>query len=152
MRPIVSVHESVTADRVLRHLQEHRSHQALVVDEFGGTAGLVTLEDVLSELVGDVGDEFKAADPIAEPLGDGRFRLPGEMAVDDAATLLDTRWDAEATTVAGLVTGGLGHLPIAGETVTIGDYEFEVERAAERAVISVLARRVTPLRQEQGGE
>jgi putative hemolysin len=144
MRPIVSVHESVTADRVLRHLQERRSHQALVVDEFGGTAGLITLEDVLSEVVGDVGDEFKAADPVAEPLGDGRMRLPGEMAADDAAALLKTTWDSDATTVGGLVTSGLGHLPTVGETVTIGDYEFEVERAAERAIESVLARRVTP--------
>jgi putative hemolysin len=150
MRPIVSVHESVTADRVLRHLQERRSHQALVVDEFGGTAGLITLEDVLSEVVGDVGDEFKAADPVAEPLGDGRMRLPGEMAVDDAATLLNTTWDSDATTVGGLVTSGLGHLPTVGETVTIGDYEFEVERAAERAIESVLARRVTPEPEEPG--
>jgi CBS domain containing-hemolysin-like protein len=149
MRPIVSVHESVTADRVLRHLQERRSHQALVVDEFGGTAGLITLEDVLSELVGDVGDEFKAADPVAETLPDGRIRLPGEMAVDDTAVLLKTRWDTDATTVGGLVTSGLGHLPAAGETVTIGEYEFEVERAAERAVESVLARRVVPLPDEE---
>ncbi len=144
MRPIVSVHESVTADRVLRHLRERRSHQALVVDEFGGTAGLLTLEDVLSELIGDVGDEFKAGDPVAETLPDGRVRVPGGMAVDDAGTLLRTTWDTEATTVGGMVTGALGHLPLAGETVAIGDYEFEVERVAERAVETVLARRLTP--------
>src|SRR5688572_25151596 len=124
IRPITSVHESVTADRVLRHLRERRSHQALVVDEFGGTAGLLTLEDVLSELVGDVGDEFKAADPVPEALPDGRVRLPGEMAVDDAGAILRTMWESEATTVGGLVTAALGHLPVAGETVTIGDYEF----------------------------
>ena len=82
------MHESVTADRVLRELRERRSHQALVVDEFGGTAGLLTLEDVLSELLGDVGDEFKAGDPSLETLPDGRIRLPGGMAVDDAAALL----------------------------------------------------------------
>ena len=144
IRPIVSVHESVTADRVLRHLRERRSHQALVVDEFGGTAGLLTLEDVLSELVGDVGDEFKAADPVPETLPDGRIRLPGGMAVDDAATMLRTMWETDATTVGGLVTAALGHLPVAGETVTIGDYEFEVERVAERAVEAVVARRITP--------
>ena len=141
IRPIVSVHESVTADRVLRHLRERRSHQALVVDEFGGTAGLLTLEDVLSELVGDVGDEFKPADPVPETLPDGRVRLPGGMAVDDAATRLRTIWESEAATVGGLVTAALGHLPVSGETVTIGDYEFEVERVAERAVESVIARR-----------
>ena len=110
------MHESVTADRVLRHLRDGRSHQALVVDEFGGTAGLLTLEDVLSELVGDVGDEFKAAEPVAERLPDGRMRLPGEMAVDDAAAMLRTMWETDATTVGGLVTAALGHLPVSGET------------------------------------
>ena len=150
IRPIVSVHESVTADRVLRHLRDGRSHQALVVDEFGGTAGLLTLEDVLSELVGDVGDEFKAADPVAERLPDGRVRLPGEMAVDDAALMLRTRWESEATTIGGLVTAALGHLPVSGETVTIGDYEFEVERVAERAVEAVLARRIAVEPDETG--
>jgi putative hemolysin len=142
MRPVTSVHESVTADRVLRHLRERRSHQALVVDEFGGTAGLVTLEDVISELIGDVGDEFKAAEPVAETLPDGRVRLPGGMAVDDAETALRTTWETEATTVGGLVTGALGHLPAAGETIVVGDYDFEVERVADRAVESVVARRV----------
>jgi putative hemolysin len=141
MRPVTSVHESVTADKVLRHLRERRSHQALVVDEFGGTAGLLTLEDVLSEVLGDVGDEFKSGDPVPEKLPDGRTRLPGGMTVDDAATLLRTTWETDATTVGGLVTAALGHLPLAGETVVIGEYEFEVERVAERAVEAVMVRR-----------
>jgi len=144
IRPIASVHESVTADRILRQLRERRSHQALVVDEFGGTSGLLTLEDVLAELFGDLGDEFKPAEPVAEPLGDGRLRLPGGMAVDEAATLLKTAWDTDSATVGGLVTAALGHLPAAEEITTIGDYEFEVERVADRAIRSVLARRVTP--------
>ena len=71
-------------------LRERRTHQALVVDEFGGTSGLITLEDVLSELLGDVGDEFKAGEPVAEILPDGRVALPGQMPVDDAATFLGT--------------------------------------------------------------
>ena len=143
MRPVTSVHESVTADRVLRHLRERRSHQALVVDEFGGTAGLLTLEDVLAEVLGDVGDEFKSGDPVPETLADGRVRLPGGMTVDDAAALLRTSWETEATTVGGLVTAALGHLPLAGEVVTLGEYEFQVERTAEHAVASVLATRLT---------
>ena len=141
LRPIATVHESVTVDRVLRQLRERRTHQALVVDEFGGTAGLLTLEDVLSELIGDVGDEYKAGDPGVERLPDGRIRVPGGMAVDDAAATLRTAWETDATTVAGLVTAALGHLPAPGEHVTVGEYEFEVERVAERAVESVLARR-----------
>ena len=150
LRPIASVHESVTADRVLRELRARHSHQALVVDEFGGTAGLLTLEDVLSELLGEVGDEFKAGDPVAEALPDGRIRVPGAMAVDDAAALLGTRWETEATTVGGLVTTALGHLPVPGERATIGSYEFEVERVANHALDSVLARRVIP--EEAGRE
>ena len=144
IRPIASVHESVTADRILRQLRERRSHQALVVDEFGGTAGLLTLEDVLAELVGDVGDEFKPADPVAETLPDGRVRLPGGMTVDDAATALRTVWDTDATTVGGLVTEILGHLPVPGEVARLGDYELEVERVADRAVETVLAHSVRP--------
>jgi putative hemolysin len=140
MRPITSVHESVTADRVLRQLRERRSHQALVVDEFGGTAGILTLEDVLTELIGDVGDEFKAGEPVPETLPDGRIRLPGDMAVLDAAALLGDEWETDATTVGGLVTEALGHLPVPGERVTIRDHEFEVERVVDRAVASVVAR------------
>ena len=139
LRPIASVHESVTVDKVVRELRERRSHLALVVDEFGGTAGLLTLEDVLSELLGDVGDEFKAGDPVAETLPDGHFRLPGSMAVDDGATLLNTKWETEATTIAGLVTAALGRLPLPGDAVTIGAYEFEVERVKDRVAESVLA-------------
>jgi CBS domain containing-hemolysin-like protein len=143
MRPITSVHESVTADRVLRHLRERRSHQALVVDEFGGTAGVVTLEDVISELLGDVGDEFKPAEPAAETLPGGRVRLPGSMAVDDAAAVLQTTWETEATTIGGLVLAALGHLPLPGEQVMIGEFQFEVERVADRAIESVTALRVS---------
>jgi CBS domain containing-hemolysin-like protein len=149
IRPITSVHESVTADRILRQLRERRSHMALVVDEFGGTAGLVTLEDVLSELLGDVGDEFKPGEPVAEALSDGRMRLPGGLAVDDAATLLRANWDTDATTVGGLVTAALGHLPAVGEEVMVGDFEFVVERVAGRAVESVVARRLVD-RSEDG--
>jgi CBS domain containing-hemolysin-like protein len=140
IRPITSVHESVTVDRVLRHLRERRTHQALVVDEFGGTSGLITLEDVLSELLGDVGDEFKAGEPVAETLPDGRVRLPGQMPVEDAATFLGTEWETEAATVNGFITQALGHLPTPGERVAIGEFEFEVEDVRRRALVSVLAR------------
>ena len=140
LRPITSIHESVTADRVLRILRERRSHHALVVDEFGGTAGLLTLEDVLAELIGHVGDEYKPGEPVAEALPDGSVRLPGRMTVDDAASLLHAHWDTDATTIGGLVTAALGHLPVPGEEVTVGDYEFEVERVDRRALQTVIAR------------
>ena len=149
IRPIRSVHESVTVDRVLRHLRERRTHQALVVDEFGGTSGLITLEDVLSELLGDVGDEFKAGEPVAETLPDGRVRLPGQMPVEDAATFLGTEWETEAATVNGFITQALGQLPTPGERVAIGEFEFEVEDVRRRALVSVLARRIRAAGREE---
>lgn len=152
IRPIASAHESVTVDKVLRHLRERRTHQALVVDEFGGTSGLITLEDVLSELLGDVGDEFKAGEPVAETLADGRVRLPGQMPVEDAATFLGTKWDTEAATVNGLVTEALGHLPTPAECVVIGDFEFEVEDVRRRALVTAVARRVKREPEEEGQE
>jgi CBS domain containing-hemolysin-like protein len=142
IRPIASVHESVTADRVLRHLRDRRTHLALVVDEFGGTAGIITLEDVLSELLGEFADEFKGIEPVAETLPDGRVRLPGGMTVDDAAALLRTSWETDATTLGGLVTAALGHLPAPGEQAAVGEFQFEVEGVADRAVEWVLARRI----------
>jgi CBS domain containing-hemolysin-like protein len=141
---MASVHESVTVDRVLRQLRERRSHQALVVDEFGGTAGLLTLEDVLSELLGDVGDEFRPGEPVPEELPDGRKRLPGSLSVEDAEVLLRTSFETDATTVGGLVTAALGHLPVAGERVNVGAFELTVEQVARRAVETVLARRLSP--------
>ena len=144
IRPMASVHESVTVDRVLRQLRERRSHQALVVDEFGGTAGLLTLEDVLSELLGDVGDEFRPGEPVPEELPDGRMRLPGSLSVEDAEVLLRTSFETDATTVGGLVTAALGHLPVAGERVNVGAFELTVEQVARRAVETVLARRLSP--------
>jgi CBS domain containing-hemolysin-like protein len=148
IRPVSSVHESVTADRILKDLRERRSHQALVVDEFGGTAGLLTLADVLTELLGHVGDEFRSGQPAVETLPDGRVRLAGEMGVEDAASLLETTWETDASTVGGLVTEALGHIPAEGETVVVGDYEFEVEREKDRIPQSVVARRVVPVASE----
>jgi putative hemolysin len=148
IRPIPSVHESVTADRVLKDLRERRSHQALVVDESGGTAGLLTLADVLTELLGHVGDEFRSGQPAAETLSDGRIRLPGEMGVEDAALLLETTWETDASTLGGLVTEALGHIPSEGDTTIVGDYEFEVERVKDRIAQSVVARRVVQVPSE----
>jgi CBS domain containing-hemolysin-like protein len=148
IRPISSVHESVTADRVLHDLRLRRSHQALVVDEFGGTEGLLTLADVLTELLGHVGDEFRSGQPAPEALPDGRVRLPGSMAVDDAAMVLGTKWETDASTVGGLVTEALGHIPAERETVVVGDFEFEVERVGDRIPQSVAARRVVFLSPE----
>jgi CBS domain containing-hemolysin-like protein len=115
-----------------------------VVDEFGGTAGLLTLADVLTEMIGHVGDEFRSGQPATETLPDGRVRLPGGLGVEDAALLLRATWDTGASTVGGMVTEALGHIPAVGETTTVGDFEFLVERVTNRIPESVTARRVVP--------
>jgi len=152
IRPLASVHESVTADRLLRTMRERRTHHALVVDEFGGTSGFVTLEDVLAELLGAVGDEFKPGDVAPERLPDGGLRLPGAIRVDDAASLLGETWESDATTLGGYVMASLGHVPVPGEHVLAGRFDIEVERVVHHAVESVIARAVEPPPAAEKGE
>ncbi|HEX2091849.1 MAG TPA: hemolysin family protein [Longimicrobiaceae bacterium] len=144
LRPILIVHESVTADRLLTLMRERRSHQAIVADEFGGVAGLVTLEDVLTEVMGEVADEFKSSDPRPELLPDGRVRLPGFLRLDEAEQWIGVYLEGEADTVGGRVVEELGHLPEPGERVIIEGVELEVEAVANHAVDSVLAVPVQP--------
>ncbi len=147
MRPVPHVLESVTADDLLRLMREQRSHQAIVVDEHGGTEGLVTLEDVLSEMLGELGDEFKAPDEAPlERLPDGRVRLPGRTYLDDAAEWVGVPWRGESETVGGLVLETLCRPPEAGERLVIEGVAVEVEAVDGRAVRSVI---VTPLGEEQ---
>lgn len=139
LRPIPTVHESITADRLLALLRERRSHQALVADEYGGIAGLVTVEDVLREMMGEVIDELKDGQPRPERLPDGRVRLPGRMRLDETELWLGVRWDGEADTVAGHVAESLGVIPSAGQRTRIDGVEVEVERVANHTVQSVIA-------------
>ncbi|HET6764873.1 MAG TPA: hemolysin family protein [Longimicrobiaceae bacterium] len=149
LRPILMVHESIAADRLLTRMRERRSHQALVLDEFGGVSGLVTLDDVLTEVMGDFGDEFKTADPRPEVLADGRVRLPGQLRLDEAEPWIGVFLDGESDTVGGRVTEALGHLPEPGERVTVCGVEMEVEAVVGHAVASVLA---APLEEEREEE
>jgi putative hemolysin len=142
IRPVATVPESATVDALLRVLRGQRAHVAIVVDEHGGTEGLVTLDDVLVELLGEVGDEFKATDPVPEELGNGQWRLPGSVSVSDAAALLGIELESEATTVGGLVVEALGRLPATGDSAEFAGYLWHVDRLAGRAVDSVLASRL----------
>jgi len=141
IRPMTVVPSSMPADRLVAEMRERRARQALVVDEFGGVDGIVTLEDVLWELVGDVGDEFRPGEPEPERLPDGRVRLPGALRIDEAADWLGRRWtEDDASTVAGKVLAVLGRIPEPGEALTIEGIEVEVERMDGPAVASVLIR------------
>jgi CBS domain containing-hemolysin-like protein len=133
------VHESVTADRLLTLMRERRSHLAIVMDEFGGVAGLVTLDDVLTEVMGEVADEFRTNDPRPERLDDGRVRLPGWLRLDEAEPWIGILWDGDVDTVGGRVMEALGHVPQAGETVEIDGVHVVVEKVTGHAVASVVA-------------
>jgi CBS domain containing-hemolysin-like protein len=140
MRPVLSVPGSITAERLLTSLREKRSRLAVVLDEYGGVEGIVTLEDVLAEMVGDVADEFKGTDDVPERLPDGRIRLPGRLRLDEAAPWVGVEWtDAESDTVGGRVLTALGQIPVGGETLTVDGVRLEVERMDGSAVASVLA-------------
>lgn len=134
LRPILHVPESVTADQLLARMREAHTHQAVLLDEFGGVSGLVTLDDVLTEVMGDVGDELKGDEPGPERLADGRVRLPGWLRLDEAEPWIGAYLDGESDTLGGRVTEELGHVPEAGERVEIDGVVFEVESVAHHAV------------------
>jgi len=149
VRPILSVPENVTAEALLARMREGRSHQALVLDEFGGVSGLVTLDDVLTEVMGEIADEFKGHEPGPEVLPDGRVRIPGYLRLDQAEPWLGVHLEGESDTVGGRVTEELGRVPAPGERVTITGVELEVEAVEHHAVTWILA---TPLPDAGPGE
>jgi putative hemolysin len=141
MRPVLVTPASMRIDRVLVRLKEERRTMAVLVDEFGGTAGLITVDNILDDLIGDIGDEFRRPAPGAERLRDGRVRLPASMSLDAAAGWTRVRWDYRAATVGGVVTEVLGRIPAAGETVTIQGVRIEIEAVGRTSITSVI---VTP--------
>jgi len=123
MRPAAFVPDSKPADELLREMQARRTHLVIVVDEYGGTAGLVTIEDILEEIVGEIADEYDTERPEVEELADGDTRVSARLNVADFADLLGLSLDPddldEVDTVGGLLAARLGTVPIAGSTVTV---------------------------------
>lgn len=133
MRSAYLVPDSRSVDELLRDMQAARTHLAVLVDEYGGTAGLVTIEDVIEEIVGEISDEYDVAPPDVEELGDGEYRVSSRLHIDDLAELLDIELEEEGVdTVAGLMAKRLGIVPIPGAQVDIGDYLLTAESAVGR--------------------
>ncbi|MEJ1231310.1 MAG: hemolysin family protein [Galbitalea sp.] len=132
-RPALFVPESKKADETLRLMQAESNHLAMVVDEYGGIAGLVTLEDLIEELVGDIADEYDREVPDFEDLGDGRFRVAARMPVDELGDLFGLELeDDDVDSVGGLLTKAVGRLPVAGSRGEISGLVLVAERTEGR--------------------
>jgi CBS domain containing-hemolysin-like protein len=146
-RELASVPEMMPLDRLIAFFKTQRTHLALVLDEFGGAVGIVTLEDAVSELVGDMGDEFDASAPATVRwLNEREFVVPGEAALhdlqDQARLELAGAREADVTTIGGYVTHLLGHLPVRGETIRMDGYLATVAQADNRRILQLHFRRV----------
>ncbi|MCW2807868.1 MAG: hypothetical protein JWQ93_1823 [Marmoricola sp.] len=133
MRPVFHVPDSKPVDDLLRAMQAERRHIAVVVDEYGGTAGIVTIEDILEEIVGEITDEFDAEQESVEELVDGSRRVPSRFPVDDLDEILGVSIeDDEVDSVGGLMAKYLGKVPIPGSTVEVAGLRFTAEEAKGR--------------------
>jgi CBS domain containing-hemolysin-like protein len=118
---------------------------AIVVDEYGGTAGLVTIEDLIEEIVGEIVDEYDKEEPLVEPIDDDTIRVDAKMPIDEVNELLGVdlpheEWD----TVGGLVFGLTGRVPVAGEKVKFDSIEFRTERVTGRRIQKVVIKKLPP--------
>jgi CBS domain containing-hemolysin-like protein len=146
MRQVGYVPESKPVDALLREMQAQRTHMAIVIDEYGGTAGIVTIEDILEEIVGEITDEYDVERAPVERLEDGSARVSARLSVEDLGELFDIelpdRDDVE--TVGGLIADALGRVPIPGAKVKVHGLELIAESAGGRRnrIDTVLARRL----------
>jgi putative hemolysin len=132
------VPETKPVAELLQEMQSDQFHMALVVDEYGGTAGLVTLEDLIEELVGEIVDEFDTEDARVEPLPGGGVRVSGSLSIDDANDLLSLELpEGEFDTISGLLLADLGRLATTGDVVEIDGARLQVERVQGRRIMRV---------------
>jgi putative hemolysin len=158
-RPPVYVPETMAVDELLHQMQATKRHIAIVVDEYGGTAGLITLEDVVEEIVGEIQDEYDREESLVEPIdsdGQRAFRLDGRVSMDDLRDLFDLpdaeEEDEEAyDTVGGFIVHRVGRIPLPGAEVPFQDVMLKVEAAEPRRVAKVLATRAERTDGEENG-
>ena len=147
MRPVVWVPESKRVDALLSEMQARRQHIAVVVDEYGGTAGIITIEDLLEEIVGEITDEFDEEEIEIEHLASGSVRVSSRYPIDDLDEIFGFDVEEEdVDSVGGLMAKHLGRVPITGSQVEAYGLRFQAEDASGRRnkIGTVLIRRVTP--------
>ncbi|WP_256446875.1 hemolysin family protein [Arthrobacter sp. ES1] len=132
-REVRYVPDSKAVSELLRELQKESTHVAIVIDEYGGTAGLVTLEDLIEEIVGEIVDEYDTESAEAVELGDGSYRVSARMSIEDLGELFDLELeDDEVDTVGGLLAKALGRVPIVGSTVEVHGLRLRADRLEGR--------------------
>ena len=154
MRPVFFVPDSKAVDELLKDMQAARVHLAIAVDEYGGTAGLVTIEDILEEIVGEIADEYDTEMPEVTELDGGSYRISSRMHVDDVAELLSIEIDADEEgidTVLGLMANRLGRVAISGSSITEDGFTFTAETSGGRRN-RVNSIRVDPVEVEESDE
>jgi putative hemolysin len=143
LRTPVFAPESMTIDDLLHDFQRKKVHIAIVLDEYGGTAGMVSIEDLLEEIVGEIQDEYDVEEEMVVRLSDDEIRIDGRVAVDELAELFDTTFEladeAEYDTIGGLVFHRVGRVPVPGDQVEIDGLRLTVESTDGRRVGKVLA-------------
>lgn len=139
LRPAVVVPESKRVDRMLKEFRSQRYHMAIVIDEFGGVSGLVTIEDILELIVGEIEDEYdEVEDRDVRQLSRHTFTVRALTPIEDFNEIFSANFsDEEVDTIGGLIMQAFGHLPSRGEVITIGDYQFKVAMADSRRIIQV---------------
>lgn len=145
IRRLLVVPESRKLHPLLFDMKRERTHLALVVDEHGGTAGVVTIEDLLEELVGEIRDEYDFSELGVEQLGEGRWLVPGTLRIDEAEELLGTDLpEGDYETVAGLVMDRLGRIPRRRDQVSVDGWTFKVRAMHRRRVVQLVVERASP--------
>lgn len=147
LRPVVFVPESKRLNVLLREFRSNRNHIALVVNEYGGVSGMVTIEDVLEQIVGDIEDEydFDADEDNIISDGSGKYRVKADTEIADFNAVLDTDFsDEDCDTIGGLVLKAAGQLPKCGDHLHIGALTFTVLRADSRRLYTLLVERNNP--------
>ncbi|TMH35281.1 MAG: CBS domain-containing protein [Betaproteobacteria bacterium] len=155
LRPAVFVPESKRLNVLLRDFRANRNHIAIVVDEYGGVSGLVTIEDVLEQIVGDIEDEydFDEAEDNIIPESGGRYRLKAQTEIADFNQALGADFaDDEFNTVGGLVLQAFGRLPKRGEATNIDRFRFKVVRADSRRIYTLQVERLAPPQQGENDD
>lgn len=154
LRPVVFVPESKRLNVLLKEFRASRNHMAVVVDEYGGISGLVTIEDVLEQIVGEIDDEYDEAEgAFILRQDDDRFAVRALTPIEEFNRYFDCSFsDEEFDTVGGLVTHEFGRMPTRGEQVQIGEFAFAVQRADSRRVLQLQVMLVDPEPDEAGSD